>query len=93
MRALTTLTFLVAAILLLLHLGRCDVRGGEEGRHAVMARGVRIRPAQFLNPSPEPAGAPGNTPFLYPLLSSVSLRMPGSEEFWLRLPSALATGW
>ncbi|MBI5835902.1 MAG: glycosyltransferase family 39 protein [Candidatus Eisenbacteria bacterium] len=90
MRPLALVVFLTGTLLLLLHLGRADIRGGEEGRHAVMARNAARHASQLLNPSPEPAGAPGRTPFLYPAVAAAFLRLPGPAEGALRLPSSLA---
>jgi 4-amino-4-deoxy-L-arabinose transferase-like glycosyltransferase len=89
-RALAVLVFLTGFLLLLLHLSRADIRGGEEGRHAVMARNVAQLAPQLLNPSSEPAGPPGATPFLYPALAALFLRLPVPAEAALRLPSVLA---
>jgi len=89
-RVLSFLVIFAAGALLLFGLGRTDIRGGEEARHAVMARNVAEHPAQLLNASPEPAGPPGATPFLYPALTGLFLRLPLRPEAALRLPSALA---
>lgn len=90
LRTLVFAIFLAAAALLLFHLGRADIRGGEEGAHAVMARNAADRAVNPLNPSPEPSGPPGETPFPYPAAMGLLLRMCGRSEFAMRLPSALA---
>ncbi len=90
MRTLVFAIFLAAAALLILNLGRADIRGGEEGAHAVMARNAADRAVNPLNPSPEPSGSPGATPFPYPLALGWIVRLCGRSELAMRLPSALA---
>src|SRR5438128_887901 len=90
LRLFALLVAATAAFLLCARLGSADIHGGEEGRMAVMARNAIVHPLQFLNPSPEPAGAPAQTPFLGPLLFSFFLRLPLSPELSLRLLPVLS---
>ena len=82
MRALFLVVIVASAFGLFFHLGSADIRGGDEGAHAVMARGLALGITNFINPSPHPAGPPGATPDPYPLLLSLLVPLAGCE-FWM----------
>ena len=90
-RLLFALALLAGALLRLVLLGRPDLFGADEGAWALGARNlVEGGLAQAAALSDHPLGAPAGTPFLFPAVLSVMVRVFGAEEWAIRLPSAFA---
>ncbi len=90
-RLLFVLALVAGIPLRLVLLGKTEIFGPDEGIWAVGARNVvEGGLSQVLALSGTPLGAASGTPFFFPLLLSVMVRVFGAEEWAIRLPSVFA---
>lgn len=90
-RLLFALALLAGALLRLVLLGSPDLFGPDEGAWALAARNAAEGGfGQLLAPGRTPLGDPAGTPFFFPALLSVMVRIFGAEEWAIRLPSVAA---
>jgi 4-amino-4-deoxy-L-arabinose transferase-like glycosyltransferase len=87
-RLLFALALLAGALLRLVLLGSPDLFGPDEGAWALAARNAAEGGfGQLLAPGRTPLGEPAGTPFFFPAVLSVMVRIFGAEEWAIRLPS------